>query len=198
MPRSEPACFPSGEWSTDADLVTMTCRVCELEVRVAELARSQPGPKRLTIIVFSGELDKLIAAFTLATGAVAMGAQVSMFFTFWGLAALKERPRYKDKVLVDKILTAMTPCGPDRLRLSKWEMFGLGRRFFGRVMARRHMERLGNLMTLARDLDVRMVACQASMDVMALTIGELREGIEVGGVATCLDAALDSGPTVFI
>lgn len=111
---------------------------------------------------------------------------------------MKERSTYKGKGLADKILTAMTPRGPDRLRLSRWDMLGLGRRFFARVMARRHMERLGSLVTLARGLEVRMVACQASMEVMALTVGELREGIEVGGVATCVDAALDSGATLFI
>lgn len=189
---------PPGEVWSNADLAAMASRVNALELRVAELSHLQWGSKGLTIIVFSGDLDKLIAAFTLATGAVAMGVQVSMFFTFWGLAAIKERATYKGKILADKILTAMTPCGPDRLPLSKWEMLGLGRRFLGRVMAGRHMARLADLISLAHDLNIRMIACQASMDVMAVTIGELREGIEVGGVATALDAALESGPTVFI
>ena len=92
----------------------------------------------------------------------------------------------------------MLPSGPKRLRPSGWNWFGLGRPFFKHVLRTRHVETLGNLVLLAREMGVRMIACQTAMEVMGLTKEEMLEGVEFGGVATCLDAAQHSGSTLLI
>jgi len=174
-------------------------RLQRLESQVAGQARTQQRIRNgLTIIAFSGDMDKLGAGFTLATGAAAMCFTVSMFFTFWGLSALKRTTRFKGKGLLGKLLTAMQPSGPGTLGLSKWNLLGLGRSFFDMVMRRRHVQTLTELIGLARELKARMVACQASMEVMAITREEILEGVEIGGVATCLDAVCSSGATLFV
>ncbi len=143
-------------------------------------------------------MDKLLAAFMLATGAAALGMPVSMFFTFWALSALKRRTIFRGKKAVDKLLSAMLPAGTLRLAVSKWNMLGLGRVFLEARMRSRHVENLQSMLTLARELNIRMVACHTAMDVMAVTKEELIEGVECGGVATCLDAALSGAVTLFI
>src|SRR5664279_502116 len=106
-------------------------RLRELESQVAELSRAQARTRQgIAIIAFSGEMDKLMAAFMLATGAAAMGMTVSMFFTFWALAAVRRETTFRGKGFIDRLLTAMLPSGPGRLGLSRWNMFGLGRPFF--------------------------------------------------------------------
>jgi peroxiredoxin family protein len=178
---------------------TIEARLRELEAQVAALARAQRQPPAgLTIIAFSNDMDKLLAAFTLATGAAAMGMSVSMFFTFWALAALKRKTIFKGKRGVEKVLTAILPAGAHRLGVSKWNLLGLGRIFLEARMRRRHVESLRNLVALARELDVRMVACETSMELMAVTKDELVEGVGCGGVATCLDAAFSGAVTLFI
>ena len=171
----------------------------ELESQVAELSRAQADRRRgITIVAFSGEMDKLMTAFMLATGAAAMGMTVSMFFTFWALAAVRRGSSGRGNRFIDRLLATMLPSGPGRLGLSRWNMLGLGRPFFNLVLRKRHVETLGSLVLLARELGVRMVACQTAMEVMGLTRAEILEGIEFGGVATCLDAAQSSGSTLLI
>ena len=188
-----------GDSSTEGLALATSARLQELELQVAELSRAQSrGHQGLTIIAFSGEMDKLMAAFTLATGAAAMGMSVSMFFTFWGLAAIRQRRSLRRKGLIDRLLTAVLPSGPRRLGLSRWNMCGLGGPLLAYVLRKRHVETLGNLVHLAKDMGVRMVACQMSMELMGMTREEMLEGIEFGGVATCLDAAQSSGSTLLI
>ena len=169
-----------------------------LQAQITALADRRPVPRGLTLIVFSGDLDKLLAAFMLATGGAAMGLQVSMFFTFWGLTVLKRRRVCKGKGLLARLMTALLPCGPGQLRLSRLNLGGLGRRFFTLAMRRHGLERLPGLIALARESGVRMVVCQTSMTVMGITKDELIQGVEYGGVAACLDAALDAGLVMFI
>jgi peroxiredoxin family protein len=184
---------------TGAQFHAAEARLRELESQVAELKRAQIRSREgITIIAFSGEMDKLMTAFMLATGAAAMGMTVSMFFTFWGLAAVRKGSDFRGKGWLDRLLTVMLPAGPERLGLSRWNMLGLGRWFLTHVLRTRHVATLGNLVLLAREMGVRMVACQTSMEVMGLTREEMLEGVEFGGVATCLDAVQSSGPTLLI
>ena len=178
---------------------TFEARLRALEANVEALARAQgQRPAGLTIIAFSNDKDKLLAAFTLATGAAAMGMPVYMFFTFWGLTAVKKKTVFKGKRPIEKLLTAMLPAGAHRLGVSKWNLFGLGRIFFEARMRSRHVESLQRLIALARELNVHLVACETSMEVMAIQKHELVEGLEYGGVATCLDAALSGAITLFV
>jgi len=180
-----------------ADAAT-EARLRELEAQVAALAQARRQPAGLTIIAFSNDMDRLLAAFMLANGAAAMGMRVSMFFTFWALVALKRKTVFQGKGPLEKLLTAMLPAGPHRLGPSQWNMLGLGRLFFDALMRRRRVENLHNLIALSRELNVRIVACETAMEVMAVTKAELVEGIQFGGVATCLDEAANGAVTLFI
>jgi len=188
-----------GEPSSEAIISATDARLRHLESQVAELSRAQTRSRQaITIIAFSGEMDKLMPAFMLATGAAAMGMTVSMFFTFWALAAVRQGTSSRGKGFMDRLLSAMLPSGPGRLGLSKWNMFGVGRPFFDWLLRKRHVETLGSLVLLAKEMGVRMVACQTSMEVMGLAREEMLPEIEFGGVATCLDAAQNSGCTLLI
>jgi peroxiredoxin family protein len=149
-------------------------------------------------LVFSGDLDRLQAAFIVATGAAAMGQDVSMFFTFWGLSALKKQTVLSGKNLPEKILSTMLPSNPDKAGTSKLNMLGMGPLLLKRMMSENHVESVPSLIALARELDVRLIACQMTMGVMGITKEELIDDINYGGVATYLADATDSRLTLFI
>ncbi len=172
-------------------------RVLELEQRQKNLERDIPEP-RISIVVMSGDYDRVLAAFVIATGAAAMGLQVSMFFTFWGLGVLRQNRRLRGKGLLEKAFTLLTPAGAEELSLSRLNFAGLGLRLLKRQMRQRNISSLGELIAFARDLGVRMVACQMSMDVMGIKPDELQPGLETGGVATFLADATKSKATLFI
>jgi peroxiredoxin family protein len=153
----------------------------------------------LSMIVFSGDLDKVLAAFIIANGAAVMDKPVTMFFTFWGLNVLRKgEPVHVKKSLVERMFGRMMPRGVDKLKLSKMNMGGMGTMMMKRVMAQKNVYSLPRLMQEARDQGVRLVACTMSMDVMGITKEELIDGIEFGGVASFLDAADRSNATLFI
>ena len=181
----------------------------------SQVARSpQPGPAaeptpafktslppisdRASLVVFSGEMDKLMAAFIIATGAAAMGLKVSMFFTFWGLVALKRGTIYRKKPLLQQVLSVMLPSGPDHVSTSRLNCLGLGPRLFKKIMRDNRVESLSGLIEKARELEVEMVACQMSMELLGITKEELIEGVQYGGVATYVGRASDSAMSLFV
>ncbi len=174
---------------------SLEARLGALESRVEQLAASVPSD-RVTIVVFSNDFDKLFASFVIATGAAAMGSSVSLFFTFWGLTAIKKKTKLRGKRLTEKMVAAMMPAGAGGT--SRMNMFGLGPVFFRSLMKKKKVVSLEDLIALAGEMNVRMVACQMSMDVMGTHADELIEGVEVGGVATYLQDACDSRATLFI
>jgi peroxiredoxin family protein len=153
---------------------------------------------RATIVVFSGDMDRLMAAFVIGTGAAAMAMDVSMYFTFWGLTALKKTTRFAGKSIPEKLIAAMLPSGPSQVGTSRLNMLGLGPVFFKMMMQKNHVETLPDLIALARELGVRLIACQMSMGVMGIRKEELLEGLDYGGVGTYLGDACDSKITLFI
>jgi len=153
---------------------------------------------RATIVVFSGDMDKLIAAFIISTGAVAMGMDVSMYFTFWGLTALKKKTIIKGKPITEKLMGILLPSGPAHVGTSKLNMLGMGPMFFKYVMNKKNIETLPDLISLASEMGIRMVGCQMSMEVMGITREELIDGLDYGGVTTYLTDASDSKLTLFI
>jgi NADPH-dependent 2,4-dienoyl-CoA reductase/sulfur reductase-like enzyme/peroxiredoxin family protein/rhodanese-related sulfurtransferase/TusA-related sulfurtransferase len=167
---------------------------------VAAAGAAAPAEDRKTLVVFSGDLDKVIAAFIIANGAVAMGSQVTMFFTFWGLNALRKNPPppVAGKSAVDRMFAAMMPRGAGRLKLSKMNMGGLGTAMMQRTMAGKNVPDLASMIGTARAGGVRLIACAMSMDVMGLRREELLDGVDIGGVATFLADADKSGTTLFI
>lgn len=155
--------------------------------------------KETTMVVFSGDLDKAIASFIIATGAAAMGNKVTMFFTFWGLNLLRkpEAPR-PNKSGMDKMFGLMLPKGTKNLPLSKMNMGGLGAKMIRSVMRRKNVDSLEKLIENAAKSGVRMIACTMSMDIMGIRREELIDGIDFAGVASYIGAAGSSGTNLFI
>lgn len=170
-------------------------RLAALESRVETLAKQIPSD-RVTIVVFSHDFDKLFASFVIATGAAAMGSEVSLYFTFWGLTAIKKKTKLRGKRITEKMLSTLLPPGPGGT--SRMNMFGIGLAFFRHVMRTKKVQSLEQLIELASEMGVRMIGCQMSMDVMGIQRDELRDGVEIGGVATYLQDACDSRATLFI
>ncbi len=158
------------------------------------------GTSRKTIVVFSGDFDKVMAAFVIANGAAAMDDEVTLFFTFWGLNALRrpEKVAANGKTLVQKAFGWMMPRGPERLTLSRMNFAGAGPRLMRRTMRHANVMSLQELIDTAREQGVKMVACTMSMDVMGLHKEELIDGLEYAGVASYLADADGSNVNLFI
>ena len=152
-----------------------------------------------TIIVFSGDLDKVLAAFIIANGAAAMGRPVTLFFTFWGLNALRKTENQSiKKPLIEKMFGAMMPRGSSKLTLSNMNMGGMGTKMMKMVMKDKNVNSLEELMQQAMAAGVKLIACTMSMDIMGITEDELIDGVELGGVATYLGEAEESNVNLFV
>ncbi len=172
-------------------------KVRALEARLAELVDRTPED-RVALVVFSGDLDRVLAAFVIATGAAAMGQKVSMFFTFWGLSVLRKSTELQGKTFFQKMMAIMSPGSSEHLPVSRMNYFGAGAKMLRTMMKQRNVTSLENLISLARDLGVRMIACEMSRDVMGIHPSELEEGLECGGVASFLADSLRSRTSLFI
>lgn len=158
-----------------------------------------PLAKDKTVVVFSGDLDRVMAAFIIANGAASMGQKVTLFFTFWGLNVLrKPGASAPSKPVMDKLFAWMMPAGAEKLTLSKMNMGGMGTAMMKKTMRDKRVAPLNQLIQTAISGGVRLVACAMSMNVMGITRGELIDGIEVGGVGTYLDAASTANVNLFI
>jgi NADPH-dependent 2,4-dienoyl-CoA reductase/sulfur reductase-like enzyme/peroxiredoxin family protein/TusA-related sulfurtransferase/rhodanese-related sulfurtransferase len=152
-----------------------------------------------TIIVFSGDMDKVLASFVIANGAAAMGRPVTMFFTFWGLNVLrKSEPQNIKKPFIDTMFGKMMPQGVNKLKLSKMNMGGMGTAMMRKVMKDKNIDSLEELIKKAMANGVKMIACTMSMDVMGITKEELIDGVELAGVGTYLGDAEESNVNLFI
>lgn len=152
-----------------------------------------------TIIVFSGDMDKVMASFIIANGAAAMGKPVTMFFTFWGLSVLRRSDKTKvDKAPMEKMFGAMLPKGADKLKISKMNMGGMGTAMMKKIMKDKNVNSLEELIKSAMQNGVKIVACTMSMDVMGIKPEELIDGIELGGVGYYLGDAEESNINLFI
>jgi len=187
----------AAKFSTEVSHADIAERLAALEKRLAAVEQQTPED-RVTIIVFSGDLDRVLAAFIVATGAAAMGQQVSMFFTFWGLGALKKRTEFEGKTLFQKMMAMMSPGSSQGLPVSKMNYFGVGAKMLRSMMKEKNVTSLEDLISLAKEMGVRMIACEMSRDVMGIKESELMGGLECGGVATFLGDALKSRASLFI
>jgi len=153
-----------------------------------------------TFIVFSDDLDKALASFVIANGAVAMGKKVTMFFTFWGLNVIKKKPVKKvRKDIFGKMFGMMLPSGSNQLKLSKLNMMGIGSRMMRHIMKQKQIESLEGLMKQAIDSgQVEMIACTMSMDVMGVKREELLDHVTLGGVASYLEHSEQANLNLFI
>jgi peroxiredoxin family protein len=182
------------------DVQALMERIGTLEQRVAELesAPAQDIEDRLSMVVFSGDMDKVIASFIVATGAAAVGMEVSMFFTFWGLSAVKKQKRYVGKTMIEKGFTAMLPGGVKELGLSKMNYFGIGASIMRKLMRDHEVTSLAEMVEMAQEMDVRMIVCEMSRELLGVQEQELIDGLEFGGVAAFMGDASRSKVSLFI
>lgn len=152
-----------------------------------------------TMVVFSGDLDKAIASFIIANGAASSGKKVTMFFTFWGLNIIrKDEKVHVNKNFIGKMFGAMMPRGSRKLTLSNMNMMGMGSKMIRSLMKSKNISSLEELIQMAIDQGVEIVACQMSMDLMGITREELIDGVGIGGVGYYLGQADQSGHNLFI
>lgn len=152
-----------------------------------------------TFILFSDDLDKTLATFVLANGAAATGKKVSIFFTFWGLNAIKKVHKPKaDKDIWGKMFGWMLPSDTRKLTLSKMNMMGLGAKMMRYIMKKKNVDSLESLRQQAVENGVEFIACQMSMEVMGIKREELLDNVITGGVATYMERAEQADVNLFI
>jgi NADPH-dependent 2,4-dienoyl-CoA reductase/sulfur reductase-like enzyme/peroxiredoxin family protein/rhodanese-related sulfurtransferase/TusA-related sulfurtransferase len=155
--------------------------------------------RNATMVVFSGELDKVLASLIIAQGAVAQGKKVTMFFTFWGLNALRKPDKVKvNKNATEKMFGTMMPRGAGKLPLSNMNMLGMGKSMIEGIMKKKNVDDLPTMLKKAQEMGVRFIACTMSMDLMGIKPEELIDDIEYAGVASYIAANEDAGTTLFI
>jgi len=152
-----------------------------------------------TMIMFSGDLDKAMAGLIIANGAAAMGDEVTMFFTFWGLNILRKAQKIKvRKSFMEKMFGWMMPRGAEKLSLSKMNIGGMGTAMMKDIMRKKKVSSLPELISSAQDMGVKFIACTMSMDVMGIKQEEIIDGVEYAGVATYLGEADQANVNLFI
>ena len=172
----------------------------DMQKQLQALNKRQPENK-LAMIVFSGDLDKALASFIIATGAVAMGMEVVMFFTFWGTPMLRAKEKkVGGKDTMSTMFGAMLPTGPGDLKLSKMNMGGMGTSMMKNLMKKKNVSSLEDLIALAGQLEVRIVICEMTMDLMGFKKEEMIDypNLEYGGVAMFLEEAMKSKIQLFL
>jgi peroxiredoxin family protein len=170
----------------------------DLEKELAELRERTPEDKA-ALVVFSGDLDKVLAAFVIATGAAAAGLETTMFFTFWGLSVLKKKGTPSlPKDFRQRMFSMMTPGSSEGLGTSKLNFFGMGSVMLRAMMKKQSIASLEELMQMARDLGVKTIACTMSMDAMGIAKEELADGLEYGGVGAFMGEATRARVSLFI
>ena len=183
-----------------------TLTVNDLAKQLEELRRQveniKPGAEdRVSIIVFSGDLDKVLSSFVIATGAVAMGMEAVMFFTFWGTPVLRDpKKRVNGKDLMGKMFGFMLPKGQNAIKLSKMNMAGIGTAMMKSLMKKKNVASLDEMLEMAAELGVKIYVCEMSMSLMGFKREELIDypNLEYVGVATFLEQAKNSKVQLFI
>ncbi|MBN2167789.1 MAG: DsrE/DsrF/DrsH-like family protein [Actinobacteria bacterium] len=154
----------------------------------------------VTIVVFSGELDKALAAFNIANTAASMGMKVSMFFTFWGLSVIqKDKSGRGNKDPLQFMMSKMNSSGAGKLKLSKMNMMGMGKKSMKSLMRKYKMPSLDEMIALAKEQGVEFVACTTSIALMGLEKSDFIDGVDrFAGASTYLGLASEGNVNLFI
>lgn len=155
--------------------------------------------KRTTIVLFSGDYDKAMAAYIIANGAAAYDHEVTIFHTFWGINALRKQEHVEvKKGFLEKMFGKMMPRGAEKLGLSKMQMAGMGPKMIQHVMQKHNALTLTQLIEMAQEQDIQLVSCTMTMDLLGLQKEELLDGVQYAGVAAYLADAEDGNVNLFI
>ena len=155
--------------------------------------------KKTTIVLFSGDYDKAMAAYIIANGAAAYDHEVTIFHTFWGLNALRKEEQVPvKKGFLEKMFGKMMPRGADKMGISKMNMAGMGPKMIKHVIKKHNAMTLPQLIDLAKEQDIKLVACTMTMDLLGLDQAELQDGVDYAGVAAYLADAQDGNVNLFI
>lgn len=186
--------------ATVPNLAEVAKQVADLQTQLDALSKAAPEDK-LSMIVFSGDLDKALAAFIIATGATAMGMDVVMFFTFWGTPVLRDKTKkVGGKDFMSKMFGSMLPTGTSDVKLSKMNMGGMGTAMMKSLMKKKNVASLDDLIPLADELGVRIFVCEMSMDLMGFKREEMIQysNMDFCGVAKFLEEASNSKVQLFL
>ena len=182
------------------DMQNMEEQFSEFKSQLEALNKKVPEDK-LSMVVFSGDLDKIIAAFIIATGAVAMGMNAVMFFTFWGTPVLRDPNKsVGGKDTFGKMFGTMLPKGMGQVKLSKMNMGGMGTAMMKSLMKKKNVASLDQMIEMAQEFGVQIYVCEMSMDLMGFKREEMIDysNMSYCGVATFLEQAKDSRIQLFI
>lgn len=171
-----------------------------LKAQVDGIEKRVPSNK-LSMIVFSGDLDKALAAFIIATGSIAMGLEVVMFFTFWGTSMLRDKNKsVGGKDVMSKMFGTMLPKGVDAVKLSKMNMAGMGTAMMKSLMKKKNIASLDEMIDMAGQLGVKIYICEMTMDLMGFKREEMIQYPDLSycGVAKFLEDAIDSKVQLFL
>ncbi len=159
----------------------------------------QPKPDQMSLILFSGDFDKAMAALTLANGAAGNGMQVNVFFTFWGISLLRQK-NLESQGFLEKLFKTMMPVGPEKIGLSKYNFCGAGPWLLKKLIRNKDGQTAQDLLKMAMERKVRFVACEASLKLLGIKKEELiaYEHLEVAGADSFLQSALESKIAMFI
>jgi peroxiredoxin family protein len=176
-------------------------QLSELRARVAQLEAANRRADRLAMVVFSGSLDRQLAAFTMATAAAACGMEVLMFFTFWGLSALRDPSKQsRSQSLLSALFGIMLPRGTLALPLSQWNFAGIGSRLLRNVMSNQKLTSLEEMFALSHDMDINLYACDMSMRTLGISADELiaHPKLSICGATLFIERASAGKLTLFV
>ncbi|MGA9477865.1 MAG: DsrE/DsrF/DrsH-like family protein [Desulfobacterales bacterium] len=195
MPQAESVIQPQ-----DVSLQQIEEQLAALKSRIDVLDKKVTEPK-VAAIVFSGDLDKVLASFIITTGAVAMGMEAVMFFTFWGTPVLRDKNKsVGGKDTMGKMFGTMLPKGTSEVKLSKMNMGGMGTAMMKSLMKKKNVATLEQMLEMAEELGVKIFVCEMSMDLMGFKREEMiaYKDLTFCGVAKFLEEANNSRITLFI
>jgi len=188
------------EVNVEGTMENIEKQLAELKSRIEVLDKKTTEPK-VSMIVFSGDLDKVLASFVIATGSVAMGMDVVMFFTFWGTPVLRDKNKsVGGKDTMGKMFGAMLPKGTGAVKLSQMNMGGMGTAMMKSLMKKKNVASLEQMLEMAEELGVKIYVCEMSMGLMGFKREEMIDynGLEFCGVAKFLEEANNSRIQLFI
>ena len=178
------------------DRVSLVNKITDLESQLKSMEKRIPDDK-VSIIVLSGDFDKAMAAFMMANGAVGMGMEVTMFFTFWGCSVIKKERRLKGKKFMHKLVNIMLPASSKELAPSKMSFGGFGRKMFNHMM-KGQMSSLEEQIEIAVESGVTFQICAPSLGMMGFDKDEWIVPVDICGVAAMYDVALNARTAYFI